>query len=85
MRNNKTKLPGGELYDLQNNPNETNNLFVQRRDVAEKIFSLLRDWKKENPPDLQKDKIVEEFLEENIDPEIRRQLEALGYIQQKRK
>lgn len=81
MRNNKTKLPGGELYDLQNDPNETNNLFVQRKDVAEKIFLLLKDWKEENTPELQKDKILEEFLEENIDPEITQQLKALGYIQ----
>ena len=81
MRNGQIKFPVVELYDLQNDPHETNNLFDQRRDVAEKIFLLFNDWQSKNTPALQKDKIVKEFLEENTDPEITQQLKALGYVQ----
>jgi arylsulfatase A-like enzyme len=76
----KGQLPIIELYDLHEDLNETNNLFDERRDVVEKIFLLLTDWKKGNTLKLQKKQISEDFLEGNIDPEITEQLKALGYI-----
>jgi len=74
------KLPVYELYDLQNDPNEINNLFNQRKDLAEKSILLLQDWQKENTPRLKKDMIHKEHSIENIDPKIKKQLKALGYI-----
>jgi arylsulfatase A-like enzyme len=74
------KIPVYELYDMKNDPNEINNLFNKKKNIAKKLILLLQDWQKENTPKLQKGTIDEEFSIENIDPEIKRQLKALGYI-----
>ena len=76
----KRKIPVYELYDMKNDPNEINNLFNKKKNIAKKLILLLQDWQKENTPKLQKGTIDEEFSIENIDPEIKRQLKALGYI-----
>ena len=76
----KRGIPVYELYDMKNDPNEINNLFNQKKNISEILILLLQDWQKENTPKLQKGTIDEEFSIENIDPEIKRQLKALGYI-----
>jgi arylsulfatase A-like enzyme len=74
------KIPVYELYDLKNDPNEITNLFNQKKKIAENLVLLLQDWQKENTGKLQKDMIDEGYSIENIDPEIKEQLKALGYI-----
>jgi arylsulfatase A-like enzyme len=74
------KFPLYELYDLKNDPNELNNIFDKKRDMAEQIISLFQDWQKKNTIKLQNDTTQEKFSMENIDPAITNQLKALGYI-----
>ena len=74
------KFPLYELYDLKNDPNELNNIFDKKRDMAEQIISLFQDWQKKNTSKLQNDTTHEKFSMENIDPTITNQLKALGYI-----
>lgn len=38
-----------ELYDLAADPAETRNLFPKERDVAERLFAVLRDWNEKLP------------------------------------
>ena len=73
-------LPVYELYDLQNDPHEINNLNTQRKDLTEEIVSSLQIWQEEKTPVLDKETTQKEFLVESIDPEIQNQLKALGYI-----
>jgi choline-sulfatase len=65
--------PRPELYDLQHDPEEQQNLFETRRDVAEAMLQRLRR---------------DEYLPTDgrgpepgaIDPELQRRLNALGYV-----
>jgi arylsulfatase A-like enzyme len=74
------ELPAYELYDLKNDGNEINNLIDQKGDMAERLTLLLQGWQEENTLTLQKDLTKEELSIEKIDPEIKDQLKALGYI-----
>lgn len=62
-----------ELYDLESDPQETHNLASERGEVVAKLRLELDRWLLERPrPDLPS---------EPIDPEARRRLEALGYVE----
>ena len=73
-------LPVYELYDLKNDANEINNLIDQKGDIAKRATLLFQSWQKENTQTLQKDITKKELSIEHIDPEIKDQLKALGYI-----
>ena len=45
------------------------------------MILLLQAWQQKNTAKLHKDGVDEEFTLENIDPEIKNQLEALGYVE----
>ena len=63
-----------ELYDLVNDPKESNNIIFQRRDVADKLQGLLQQW-------LSSFKHYSGEVEEHkFDEETRKRLQSLGYI-----
>ena len=66
--------PRPELYDLDTDPNEESNLYTERRDLAERMGARLRElesgWADSPLP-----RPVEE-----IDPDTRERLAALGYL-----
>lgn len=67
--------PRPELYDLEQDPNELVNLFDQRRTVADAMLRELRSrqagWKQDAPAAKET---------EEVDPETRARLAALGYV-----
>jgi choline-sulfatase len=67
--------PRPELYDLERDPNELNNIFEERRSVADAMLRNLRDQKRQmaaSAPAAPKN--------EEVDPETRARLAALGYV-----
>ena len=82
MRDGKFKLiaaPRPELYDLENDPVEENNLYDDRRALAEKMTARLATMVKErgstSPPGSRPD----------INPQVQAQLASLGYLGSARK
>jgi len=67
--------PRPELFDLERDPKELNNLFDERRSVGDAMLRNLRDQKRamaEGAPATPK--------AEDVDPETRARLAALGYV-----
>ncbi|MDA1305679.1 MAG: sulfatase-like hydrolase/transferase [Acidobacteria bacterium] len=78
LRSDRYKLidaPRPELYDLQNDPNELVNLFDERRTVADAMLRELRDRKR-----VMEEDAPEAPQTEDVDPETRARLAALGYV-----
>lgn len=61
-----------QLYHLAEDPGETRNVAEERRDVAERLRAELRRLLAEHPLNV--------LDEGELDPALRRQLEALGYL-----
>jgi tetratricopeptide (TPR) repeat protein len=77
MRNGRFKVidaPRPELYDLQNDPKETTNLFEQRRALGDRMVSRLREFEEGLA------KVTAEQPSDDVDPEVRARLAALGYV-----
>lgn len=78
MRSDRYKLidaPRPELYDLERDPKELTNIFEERRSVGDAMLRSLRDQKRalaDNAPAQPKN--------EDVDPETRARLAALGYV-----
>ena len=69
-----------ELYDLESDPGETENLYDQLPGEVGKLMPLLREWLARDP-DRNADRTEEEEAAlEALDPAARQQLETLGYI-----
>jgi choline-sulfatase len=67
--------PRPELYDLERDPHELNNIFEERRSVGDAMLRNLRDQKRAmaaSAPAAPKN--------EDVDPETRARLAALGYV-----
>ena len=64
------------LYDLQSDPDETRDASADHPDARERLSLELRKWLRSSKPK----EGMEQRPEEEMDPETRRQLEALGYI-----
>lgn len=78
MRSDRYKLidaPRPELYDLERDPGELTNLFDTRRSVADAMLRQLRDRKQAMAADA-----PEAPDTEDVDPETRARLAALGYV-----
>ncbi len=69
-----------ELYDLVNDPDETENLFDELPGEAGKLVPVLEAWMREDPA-RDADRSAEENAEiEGLDPAAQQQLKTLGYI-----
>lgn len=69
-----------ELYDLESDPGETENLYDQLPGEVGKLMPLLREWLARDP-DRETDRTEEEEKAiQALDPAARQQLETLGYI-----
>jgi len=66
-----------ELYDLSEDPNETENLVGIRPAIAENLHEKLMDWKEDYGWQLNTDP----YSHEPMIPEIEEQLRALGYLE----
>jgi len=78
LRSDRYKLidaPRPELYDLERDPNELVNLFDERRTVADAMLRQLRERKRVMEADA-----PEAPKTEDVDPETRARLAALGYV-----
>ena len=66
--------PRPELYDLETDPHERNNIFPQRRTVGDQMVARLREMEKAflHAPVAQPTT--------DVDPEVRQRLAALGYV-----
>jgi arylsulfatase A-like enzyme/Tfp pilus assembly protein PilF len=67
--------PRPELYDLERDPKELNNLFEERRSVGDAMLRNLRDQKRAMAAGAPAAPKAEE-----VDPETRARLAALGYV-----
>jgi arylsulfatase A-like enzyme/Tfp pilus assembly protein PilF len=65
--------PRPELYDLDRDPDETTNLYADRRSVADGMIARLRQQEKEDASGASKPA-------PEVDPEARARLAALGYV-----
>jgi tetratricopeptide (TPR) repeat protein len=77
IRSGRYKLidaPRPELYDLERDPREEHNLFTERRALGERMVARLRE--QENAFE----KVQSEQPAEDVDPEVRARLAALGYV-----
>jgi len=66
------EAPRPELYDLEQDPRETRNLYEARRPLADRMAASLRGIAEPAPP------VVTATLD--VDPEARARLAALGYV-----
>ena len=64
-----------ELYDLENDPNELNDIFEVRAADAEQLTHQLSKWMDSNT------RITDSQDNTELDPEVLTRLKALGYIQ----
>jgi arylsulfatase A-like enzyme len=64
---------GPELYDLEADPTEMNNLFAQEVDVAARLYAKLETLLRDAPA-------MRTATELDLDAQMRTQLEALGYL-----
>lgn len=67
--------PRPELYDLELDPKELNNIFEERRSVGDAMLRNLRDQKRAMAADA-----PAAPKNEDVDPETRARLAALGYV-----
>ena len=78
LRSGRFKLiaaPRPELFDIEQDPNELNNLFDQRRALGERMLARLREIEAEFA---RQQKPTQGPVE--VDPEARARLAALGYV-----
>ena len=69
-----------ELYDLSTDPSEQNNLCARKPLLVEELTMVIEEWlarQAEAGEELREDSVEEDA---EIDPTLRRQLEALGYV-----
>jgi arylsulfatase A-like enzyme/Flp pilus assembly protein TadD len=66
--------PRPELYDLQEDPNETRNVFDARRALGDRMVGRLREL------EAGFSKVTAEQPSTDVDPEVRARLAALGYV-----
>ncbi|MDX1501490.1 MAG: sulfatase [Thermoanaerobaculia bacterium] len=67
------------LFDLESDPGETENLYDRLPDEAERLKAVLERWKAAGFDPRRDD--PSQVEEREMDPETRRQLKALGYLQ----
>jgi arylsulfatase A-like enzyme len=65
--------PDAGLFDLQNDPAETNDLHAELPDVVNAMVKRFETWSASRTP-------LDEERAPDLDPETRRQMEALGYL-----
>ncbi|MFB0977005.1 MAG: sulfatase [Myxococcota bacterium] len=65
--------PDAGLFDLQNDPAETNDLHAEMPDVVNAMVKRFETWSASRTP-------LDEERAPELDPETRRQMEALGYL-----
>ena len=78
MRTGRYKLiaaPRPELYDLQDDPAESHNLFAEREALGERMLARLRERERGFTKDARDDRKAVE-----VDPDARARLAALGYV-----
>ena len=75
MQYERNKNP--ELFDLENDPGELNNLYEKLPDIASSMERKLKNWKKAHPPRYTTS--MQKILP--LSQEEREALNALGYIQ----
>ncbi len=63
-----------ELYDLKNDPGEKVNLAAREPEEVERLRAELRAWARKNP------RAPDQRTRDRVDDELRKQLEALGYL-----
>jgi arylsulfatase A-like enzyme len=83
VRTRRWKLLGEvrQLYDLEDDPGETRNLFSEEKDVAYRLAALLEELERRNGELLAgRPEAGGEPGDLAITPEEKRQLEALGYL-----
>jgi arylsulfatase A-like enzyme len=67
--------PGAaELYDLERDPGERANLAAREPATVERLRDLFRAWARRNP------RAADQRTRDRLDPELRKELEALGYL-----
>lgn len=66
--------PRPELFDLQEDPKETTNIFEQRRSLGDLMVSRLRQMEQAFT------QVAAAQPAEDVDPEVRARLAALGYV-----
>jgi arylsulfatase A-like enzyme/Tfp pilus assembly protein PilF len=66
--------PRPELYDLEQDPGETRNLFAERRALGDQMIARLRQM------DQAFNKVAPAQPAVDVDPEVRSRLAALGYV-----
>ncbi len=69
-------LPRFELFDLSQDPHELNNLAEGQPERVNLLDTMLMDWSAENHGWVQ----AQATVQETIDPEVLKQLRALGYV-----
>jgi arylsulfatase A-like enzyme/Flp pilus assembly protein TadD len=77
LRSGRFKLidaPRPELFDLERDPNETTNIFEQRRSLGDRMVAQLR----QKEAAFEKVEAVQPATD--VDPEVRARLAALGYV-----
>ena len=77
LRSGRYKLidaPKPELFDIESDPKETTNIFDERRTVGDGMVARLREL------EAAFDKAPTAAPAEDVDPEVRQRLAALGYV-----
>jgi arylsulfatase A-like enzyme len=69
----KDEDPDAGLFDLRNDPAETNDLHAELPDVVNAMVTRFETWSASRTP-------LNEERAPDLDPETRRQMEALGYL-----
>ncbi|MDE0908820.1 MAG: sulfatase [Myxococcota bacterium] len=69
----KDEDPDAGLFDLRNDPDETNDLHAELPDVVNAMVTRFETWSASRTP-------LNEERAPDLDPETRRQMEALGYL-----
>ena len=66
-----------ELYDLEKDPQESENIAAKMPEAALRMDKKLQEWMKQHPPKY----LAAEVKQETVSPEALQGLKALGYIQ----
>jgi len=66
---------GNELYSLRDDPEENVNLIQENRERAAELSRIILDWEERAQPHA-----ATEGLNAEVDPEVQRRLEGLGYF-----
>ncbi len=68
---------GVNLFNIRNDPGETENLAAQNTELVMRLIQMLQSWYRKNRPPY----FRERLNQEKISDDLKRNLEALGYLQ----